>query len=481
MTLRSASDIIKSMITAINASSPQLRIDATRGPFFDLAVRALSVPLAEQSAEIERVAKLSTFAFSENATDTEIASFLRAFAQSGEADGVASGPALFCSSQRPTGSDEFVVQAGDVVSTRDTGGLIFVASETKALDSSNADLYFNATTRRYELPVTVICATSGDVGNIPPFSLKKIVSGAGNFDTVYNLVRFEGGSPAESNAAAFERVKQKLRGIENLSVGGLRSFCQNVDINRIDAVQLVYSSSYPTTFKRLPDGAAIDVIVAGSAKTQAFTESFFATAGQQSFTLSRGPVLGLTSVFVNGTADTAASLSLDQSGAYGRSTRESSVVTLSAPSSVNDVIEITYTYDQLLRDIQTELTGYETAGDDAHDSIYATDILVRYPRDLALRASCYGTVLANKLSVAAEIQSVIADYVANGDGNSSPIGGVRTPKELRELIMSRVPGLGSLSFSAFCKKSLGSIVQVVDVPKNARPVISVSDIEITLT
>lgn len=466
MVLRTREDIINSVRNAITASSPQLRIDIDKGPFYYLAARGVSAPLADISAATERVAQLSTLQFPTSATGAEVISVARAFGLTLGAGGYATGLAYVFTTRRPQGTEVYQVAEGDTFSTGSNSGITFEAVETKVLSGSNADVYFNASTRRYELPVRVVCVSAGTLGNIPPFSLVAIRGGASNFDGVTNITSFSGGTPAKSASEVYTRTQNRLQGLDNFSRAGLVANIENIDVDRILAVELTYSSEYPKLFYRLPDSSAVDAWVVNTVNASSITESFSASEGQKLFILNYKPAISLTSVQVNGIS-VAAEIILDESIAYGRSAKESSYVALSSPASAGDTVDITYNYDLVIATIQAVIDGYLNASTGA---LFSTNFLARYPRFTPVTISVSGTVLGNfdPTSVEQDVATVIGSFIDNGVGTAPVLGGVRTPSDLRDLIRAQVPGISTMNISVFCRKEVGPIVEVIDIPRNSR-------------
>lgn len=465
MVQRTKNEIITSVQTAIQAASPQVRVDVAKGPFYYLAAQGVAGPLADTSRDVERMALLSTHQFPNVATQAEALALARAYAIGIGSGGFSGGIAYFVTGRRPVGSDSFTVQEGATVSTAANRGVVFEAVESRSLTAANADAFFNPSTRRFELPVQVQALSAGEAGNIPARTLTVILGGANNFDGVTNLVDFRGGTAAQSVAAVYARAQQRLAGLDNFSRGGLKSRVLEVDVDRIQAVELTYSTEYPTLFYRLPDDQAVDIWVLNTAQEVLTTDTFVAANGQTQFVLNQKPALSLSSAFVNGVPVTA-TLVLDTSLEVGRSTREQSRVVISPAANAGDVVDITYSYDNVLNSIQSTLDGLLTS---STGSLFATDILVRYPRSFDFATTVTGTVLGtfDPTTIEEEVATVIGDYIANGTGTSPLLGGTRTPAELRDAIKAQVPGIATLSIPIFGRKSLGTIVESVDIPRNA--------------
>lgn len=468
MTQRSKTQIIDSVKAAIQDASPQLRVDVDKGPFYYLAAQGVAQPLSEVSADVERLALLSTLQFPSVATDQEAMAVARAFGMTLGSGGYASGVAMAYTGRRPTGTDVLTVPEGSRFTTSSNRGIAFEAVESRSLTANNADIFYNPATRRFELPVRVQAVSAGVNSNISARTLVS-VEGSLGFDGSTNLAAFRGGSEPQTVRALYDRVRQRLAGLDNFSRGGLVSRIQNLDVDRIQAVSLTYSTEYPYIFYRTPDTQAVDAWVLNTAQDDTEIETFIATSGQTIFYLNKGPVLYLSAVLVNG-SPVSATLVQDTSFELGRSTKEHSYVTLAAPTLVSDVVEVTYGYDTVLNTIQADIDGYLSSDTGA---LFATDVLIRYPRTVPLTAQITGTVLGSfdPTSVEAEVAAVFGQYLTNGIEADAHIGGFRSPADLRDMIRSQVPGISALSIPTFCRKSVGSLVETIDIPRNAYAVL----------
>ena len=140
------------------------------------------------------------------------------------------------------------------------------------------------------------------------------------------------------------------------------------------------------------------------------------------------------------------------------------------PTQPGDVVDVTYVYDGLLNEVQARIDGQYNGPDTGN--LFATDVLVRQALPLAVSATLTGTVLGtfDPTTVETEVASALADYVLTGGTAASlvdrapSLGGSRNASALRDYVLTRVPGIASLAIPQFCRASVGSLVEVVDVP-----------------
>lgn len=480
MTVKSESEIEKSMQDRLVSISPQLRSDANNGPFYYLSIKAVAPELADASVNVERAAQLASLQFPSVATDAEVAGVARAFGQAVGVGGFSRGTAYVYTSRRPGGTETFNIFEGDLFSTAESGGQVFSALEARSLTAANADAYYNPDTRRYEVPVQVQAVAAGTAGDIAATNLRVILSASSDFEGVTNYTAFTDGDAPATNRTQYYRARSRLGGLDNFSRGGMASIIQEVDPSRITAVALTYSSEYPNLFFRLPDGQAVDAWLLSSPQSTLVTESFVATGGQTDFYLNNAPVLSLSNVFVNG-APVTGDLILDESNTVGRSTQERSYVAI--PATVGgDLVDITYTYDSLMVLVQQTLDG--VLDDPDTGSLFAADVLVRYSRIEPVVVDVEGTVLGtyDPTTVENEVLTVVGDYLTNGLTDSPVLGGVRSPADLRDQIRAQVPGVANLRINTFCRKSVSPLVETIDIPRYKQAGFEVSsDVTIKFT
>lgn len=484
MVAKSPTEIERSINNRVQRLSPQIRIDAAKGPFYWLASRAVAEPLSEISIAVERIALLSTGQFPNVVTPQEALGTARSFGLSIGRSGFSSGLAYFITARRPTGGEVFSVAEGAVVSTRNNSGQSFRVVSGRSLTAANADAFFNPSTRRYELPVRVEALSAGTAGNIAARTLANIVSGAPDFEGARNLAKFTGGSPPQTIGGVYRQAQQRIAGLDVFSKGGLQATIVEADVDRIQAVAYTYSFEYPRLFYRLPDKPAFDIWLANTPDEVQVTETFVAGSGQSQFFLSKKPVLGVGLVEHNG-IPAAYGLSLDHGQEVGRSTRERSFVELEVPALQGDFIEVTYTYDAVLERVQNALSGQlDSDVESMAGALLGADILVRYARDLPVAVRVTGTALGtfSPQAIEQEVLASVGNYLSSGTEDAPILGGVRTSSELRDVIRSTVPGISTLSIPTFGRKSLGVIVEAIDIPRNARVVLeTAADLQASFT
>lgn len=477
MALRTETEIRTDMKANTQTVAPQERVDSAKGVFFDTSIRAVSGVLAQDSADVERLAKLSTNQFPKDATTPEVLGFARSFGEVVGQGGQATVTVFFCTGRRPTGTQSFGVTQGAAVSTSQTRGLVFGAIETRALTASNADAFYNSRTRRFEMPVLCRCLSAGTQGNVAPQTIRFLLSGAPDFDTVVNPTEGQGGTDTVGADSVYARVQTTFAGLDTFSRGGLLSTALNAAPDFVTAGALTYSTEYPNLFYRLPDGPSVDVWIDNSASPLTKALSFVATAGQTRFDLAGGPVLSLLACTVSGVT-ASATLTEDDNPALGRSTRETSYVTLGTPCSGGEVVVVQYTIDAVPNTIQAALDGYN---DPVAGALFDADVLVRYRRELAVVISVTGSVLGNfdPTSVESEVVEACGTYMGQGLDSAPVLGGVRSAGELRDFLRTTVPGINTLNIPVFCREQFGTFVEVIDIPRNA--VVSLTSVTATFT
>lgn len=102
-------------------------------------------------------------------------------------------------------------------------------------DSSAA--YYNATTSRYEITVSVVCTTAGLVGNVGVNTLTKLSQPITGIDGCTNTAPITNGTAAGTLAQRMTKVKEKFKGVNLGNLLGVKYFVSNYasDVNVLRA------------------------------------------------------------------------------------------------------------------------------------------------------------------------------------------------------------------------------------------------------
>ncbi len=132
------------------------------------------------------------------------------------------GQAVFYTSARP--SQDITIASGTVVSTdadatNNIPAVRFLVGGTFILIASQADAFFNFSTRRYEITVDIVAETLGSNGNRPAGSIKNILGSAGGLQ-VTNTESTVFGTDRETNSELATRAMLAFVSVDTGTEGG---------------------------------------------------------------------------------------------------------------------------------------------------------------------------------------------------------------------------------------------------------------------
>jgi hypothetical protein len=433
-------------------------VDVQKGPIYDFLIAPVAPEVSSIEEEQDRISSLVSLQFDEVATDEEADSIGDSFSIPRS-----SGKAATCSRQafhtstRPT--VDIPVERGTVVGNADLSKTYFTA-ERVVIEVDNLDAYYNASKRRYEVTTSIEATAVGESYNLPAFRIAKMVTTIDGIDGTENLIESKDGSDQQSTSAYMDRVRAKFSGLNPESGGGIRSAIWEAFPDDVDAVSLVYPKDR-TVFTRPIADPAIDAYIIGGFDDVA-TDSYTSTAGGETeFTLDFQPVTGINSVQVNG-ADVTYTFVEDTDRSFGLSQRGTSKVELATALSISDELNIEYTYDKMIYDLQT-------LSFDEDERPFGTDVLCKKPHVVPMTVEVDATILPSfdPIRVEDAIRSEIYDYI-----EPATFVGSRIPEELRQLILSEVGGVYRLNMLKFTRTDGGTLdVETVDFEKGELPVV----------
>lgn len=269
----------------------------------------------------------------------------------------------FSRASAPT-ADAVVQRGFPIGSSEDTSSgqtITFVTSEAKTLPVASAASYFNIQTQKYELSVPVTSIIEGSATRVGPNRLTRALRPLGAFDSVTNPDAASGGRDKETNAELIERY---LLGVVGRQIGvasGIDRLARS-DYADVLGLKCVYGTNSLLT-RAATDAGAVDAWIKGSSPIQTSENKTYLGVGQL-LAVSTPPLVSVVSVqsgantYILGSDYEVVS---DSSG-IGRSTREAAGVRFlpggpTALPAVGANVTITYTYDNLIRALQT---GFET-------------------------------------------------------------------------------------------------------------------------
>jgi len=450
---RTDDEIRNSMIESLRAIDPS--VDVEKGPIYDFLLQPVPTELQKTEADAERLTILTTLQLDQVATQEEIEAMATSFSiRLGGGRASRTTTQLFYTFTRP--SQDIVINRGLLVGTVDQTYTYFV-TETATLPAATADNFFNAQTRRYEIFVTCEATATGEDFDLPPLRVNRIISPIDGIDGTTNTAAYTGGASEPTLASAVDRVRAKFAGLDPETGGGIKSDIRNFDPENVLDVSLVYPKDR-AIFRRRTNRPAIDAYVIGD-DIQSTNETFVATGGETTLSPSLLPVSSVTSVVLNNVTlaeGTDWALITDTAAPSRGSPRATDYILLTNPLIAADVVVVTYSYNALLQEMQTNLFGL--------DRPFETDVLARAPLQIGVAVSIDATVLASTDTARAFVAIENALFAAI---QQDRFVDVLEPEIVRQTVKDEVGGLSNLRLTRF-RRTLGSSreVETITFEKN---------------
>lgn len=386
---------------------------------------------------------------------------------------VSSGTVFFFRNSRPLAGQPYTVGSGWTVSTTD-GRFNFNTTEIVTMNGDAASAYYNATTRRYEIPVHCEAVASGQDYDLPPDSLRNIVTTQADFDGCTNKDYMKQGTDAPSKTQTRNNIWDREQGLDRMSIGAIGTILQDIDPTGYDAFTLVQSTDF-TTFKRhsvLQDKMGTDVYLITDAVDET-TQTGVAQGGETTLTLNNRPVFSVVYVLVDG-AQVPYALSLSADPLVQGSSRGIDSVSLLTPLQPAQSYEIRYLYFSLIYLANLAVQGRQRP--------FGTDVLFRSANPVQIYISGRASTLttADAASVANDIQTFTTAYLRNPDNPTA--ASVRQfvttldPANYQKAVEQTVDGVSQFRLDHFVRLDLAALdVEYISLDgKTEYPTLSVA-------
>jgi len=452
-TLEQIRDALRTSITGIDN-----RLDLKVGPLWDYLIAPIPPELYSIEIRIENLKRYYSPNFSSVATQQEARDFAINFGTGPSIGNFARATIVFYRNSPPAAGLAYTVPIGMLVQTID-GTLVYRTTQSAVMAGDYAATYFNPSTQRYEVYVTVEAVAPGVTYNIPANHIRKMQYPLTGFDGIQQMSEASGGTEPEDSLSVALRVQEKFKGLERNSIGGITTLIKEAEPSRVTAVSVVKPTDR-VEFRRLTSGPALDVYVLGENLTR-FSEDFLASGGEivVPITVNR-TVVGVTSVSVNGNVISDWTFVPDSTLEYQFSTRSNPVIQLATPITVNDLVEIIGVRNSVLDDLQWYFTE--------ENALFKTDVLLRSFIVSPIIVSLECRISSGDADV---IREQIVAFVTAYIQPSSGIPSMLVPDAVRSLLKENIPEIDSVRILEF-RRRYGSIsvVEIISPYKNQVPV-----------
>lgn len=346
-------------------------------------------------------------------------------------------------------SENVVIAAGRLVSTDDESVTFKVLYDT-VMYASRSDSYYNASKRRYEVPVVLQSVGTGVDFEVPARTLRKLKESIAGIDGMENVERATPSKPEEDLTEFARRVQAKFNGLEYASADGLSSIIRNYAPTIVQDVIPVFSSDVQY-FQRRTRRAAWDLYLRGSRIED--TESTFTANGSAVFSLPNAPVVDVTEVRVNNLPTTFMFIP-DTSPERRGSVLEYALVQLPSAPAIGSIVTVRYTWNSLIAQVQNYFNTTRVRS-------YKTDILIRSAQEVLLRVrvDVLPTSTFDPVTVLDNVRTTIYEFFDDPVRRE-----IVTPESFRSYVQENTAGVSKLYVRTFTKASTGTMnVEPIDL------------------
>jgi hypothetical protein len=351
----------------------------------------------------------------------------------------------FWKQSRPQAGKLYNIDAGTLAST-DDGRYVFSTLRTVIMVGDSADLYYNATTMRYEISVMAEATAVGDDYNIPAGTISSIIGTLMDFDGVINSQQASNGSDPLTPMQFRNIIWDAMQGLNANIAGNFINVIESIQPAGFDDMRMVPSTNLDV-FKRsklLNGKLGYDIYVL----SDLFLDDIYtgvAQGGETEIILPLRPVMSAVYCTVDGVS-VPFTFHQDMTSVYAGSPMSSDKIILAAPMLPAQVFEVRYYYYSLIHDAWTAMQG--------RNSPFKTDVLVRRPNPVPIfiAASISSSGVTDRDSIVRSVKQMTEAYLRNPRSPSSArrvFDSLYDPYEYQNVILSSVNGISNFSLLNF--------------------------------
>lgn len=438
-------------ITARNTSH-----DTAYGPLRDVVTDPTAAVLEQQNDRARKVSLLLSLINEAEFDETDLNAFVFNEGLIRSSGAQATTTLTFQVKLAPTA--DATVQRGFPVATQPdeaTGtSITYVTTEEVTLAFATAATAFNAVTGFYELNVPAVATAAGTVGRVGANRVNRPLRTLVGFDAVTNKSATVGGLDSETNTELIERFLLAIVGRQLGTKKGIERFLLD-EFPDVEDAHTIYGDD-PLLLRAASDAGAVDTFVVGEQATTGSDNLVFLGVGQ-TMVITRPPLLAVTSVTRAAPAATYAEdidweTVKDVSGVSGSTRAVDGIrfITGGNAPSVGDVIVVAYTYNNLIRSMQTTL--------DVEDNlVLGRDLLGRESVRVDIVLAATLTAVSNPVGTKTLVEAALLAYVnalgAGDDVEGSDLQGV----------VRRISGVDNFIITNLNRATIG-VLSTVDLP-----------------
>jgi hypothetical protein len=466
MAARTEDEILTSYQQAVELTDPTA--DTAKGPLYSLVGRPLATVISPLEQSVDELDQIYSIDFAEEADTDQAQAFITNWGESAGTGVASKGQCTFGTFTRPGTTDVIPIDVGSFVGNSDQS-LQYLTTQYGEIRGDQADSYYNAQRRTYEITLPIQAVANGPQYDLPVGRVNTKISALAGIDIVENRADISGGVSAEGTQSQIERTRKKLTGLALNTPSGQYTRLRDYNPSLITDVKAIISTDRKL-FRRPVTVPGVDYYLLGS-DPQTVTEVYTSAAGGETLIpLQNVPVLSVSMVLINGAAISNYSLIQDTSLATGFSPEANDQLQLSVSLIAGDVVTITLTYDNLFPAVQEQVLTYT--------QMFKTSELARAFRKVPINISLIGKSLptytpqAVANSVAGVLSTIFTPTVWTEE---------YLPSDVLNQLNSQVKGLTSPSFVKFQRSTQAtSLVEAIVLDDNELPQYVEANVTITI-
>lgn len=445
---------IDAYLTAMTQSLQRINpnVDVTKGPlsvlFYAMAIEGSRTE--NLAAYLQQIYQLSD---PSQIREDDLFQLALNFGKDPNVAKLAQGTVYFFRSTRPEAGQTYVAQVGTVVSTSD-GRYNYIVTEGNEMNGDIADVYFNTSASRYEIPVVVEATAAGIDYNLPPNTIKTIQTFQDDFDGCVNTDYMRNGDDPPDAFQVRDILWNSMMGLNSDIVGHTNAILSTVSPTGIDSFNIVSSADF-FNFERLTSVSGkfgYDVYLITD-NVMSRIERGTADGGETFLTFERKPVLSVQYVAVDGVS-VPFSLDVDTAVAFRGSPKSNDRVTVATALQPGQTWEVSYQYYNTVYEAHEVLQG--------RMRLFDSDVLVRLanPVDIYVAGETRVFSTADSSSVINDIRTFTEGYLRSPDNPSTSTRTFVTvldPYEYQRAVEASVDGVQQFRLTRFARLDVATL------------------------
>lgn len=379
---RSSDEVLRSMQDTVESVDPS--IDVRKGPIYESALLPWAPEIATNEADISHLGELYQMEKLQLWKPEEVEVLGRNFGQQYGQGTNSQGYLTFVAFEIP--ADDIPIPTGTLAATEDST-YVYQTIEPAVFYAASASAYYISSRRRYEIKVAAEAVASGPDYDVRPNRINVMLTPISGITSVFNEAEFSGGFSDQTISEFALDLRELPLGNSAGSPGGLQALAIRVSGGVVEDSAVVTPADIGV-YERLSDTSmrfGLDLYIIGSRMGLAY-DTKTTVASEVEFVLDNQPVINVSSVLVSGAAVSFTFVPDTEPSRRGSPAALDKIVLASAPGA-GQTVTVTYTYNKLIADLQSECSGMES-------QLFGANTLVRAGKlvtcDVEVAIASYG-------------------------------------------------------------------------------------------